>query len=327
MHRSSSRAALRMLGAATTLAALLTACGSGTSGGSAHSGHAATPGMTHTATAGSAPVTSPVTSPSGASSGSSSMSGMPGMGDMPGMKGGSHDEGLSDTRDGYRLASATATLPAGIPVRYRFHVTGPGAAPVTDFAVDQTERLHLYAVRTDLTGFQHVHPAMAADGGWTADLAALTPGRWRLYASFTPASGPGAGQDFVLSRTVTVPGRAASVPLPAAAPAVAVDGYTVTVAGDPAGGAARPLTVRFTRGGVPVTGLEPYLGTYAHLTAFHAGDLAFAHLHPATPVNGAHGGPQLAFHAELAKAGDWRLFLQFRAGGTLHTAAVTLHVG
>ena len=25
---------------------------------------------------------------------------------------------------------------------------------------------------------------------------------------------------------------------------------------------------------------SPYLDTYAHLTAFHEGDLAFAHLHP-----------------------------------------------
>ena len=29
----------------------------------------------------------------------------------------------------------------------------------------------------------------------------------------------------------------------------------------------------------------------------------------------------------LPKAGDWRLFLQFRTAGVLHTAAVTLPVG
>jgi hypothetical protein len=239
---------------------------------------------------------------------------------------GSPGDGLSDARDGYRLVATTATLPAGTPARYRFSVIGPDAAPVTDFAVEQSERLHFYAVRSDLTGFQHVHPVMAADGRWTASLTALTPGRWRLYAMFTPGSGPGAGRDLVLSRPVTVPGRATTSSLPAAAPAVEADGYTVTVGGDPAGGAARPLTVRFTRNGVPVTGLEPYLGSYAHLTAFHAGDMAFAHLHPVTPVRGGHGGPELAFHAELSKPGDWRLFLQFRTDGVLHTAAVTLHV-
>jgi hypothetical protein len=88
-----------------------------------------------------------------------------------------------------------------------------------------------------------------------------------------------------------------------------------------------PLTVTITRGGKPVTDLQPYLDTYAHLTAFHEGDTAFAHLHPTTTVNGDHGGPELTFHAELPTAGNWRLFLQFQTAGTLHTAALTLHAG
>ncbi len=68
------------------------------------------------------------------------------------------------------------------------------------------------------------------------------------------------------------------------------------------------------------------MDTYAHLTAFHQGDGAFAHLHPTTAVTGDQGGPTLAFHAELAKPGNWRLFLQFQTAGALHTAAVTVHV-
>ena len=311
MHRSSPRAALRALAGAAALTAVLAACGS--SGGTAHS---SMPGTDHAT----------VAPPAATSPGHSGTASMPGMSGMPGMADGSPGDGLSDVQDGYRLVATAASLPAGAAARYRFSVTGADGMPVTDFAVEQNERLHFYAVRSDLTGFQHVHPVMAANGHWTADLAALTPGHWRLYATFTPASGPGAGHDVVLSRPLTVPGRATAVALPAAAPAVEADGYTVTVNGDPAGGAAHPLTVRFTRNGAPVKDLEPYLGTYAHLTAFHAGDMAFAHLHPATPVKGRHGGPQLSFHAELQKPGDWRLFLQFRTGGVLHTAALTLHV-
>ncbi|MGV9242332.1 hypothetical protein [Streptomyces sp. NPDC003710] len=44
-------------------------------------------------------------------------------------------------------------------------------------------------------------------------------------------------------------------------------------------------------------------------------------------MTGDHGGPDLYFHAELPTSGNWRLFLQFQTGGTLHTAALTLHVG
>jgi hypothetical protein len=304
---------------AAVLAVVLTACGSSSGG----SGGSSMPGTGH---AGMPSATAPSASdPSSAPQ--SPQSSMPSMPSMDGMAMGGAGDGLSDTRDGYRLTSATATAAAGAALRYRFTVMDPGGAPLTDFAAEQTKRLHFYAIRSDLTGFQHVHPAMAADGMWTADLAALRPGAWRLFATFTPASGAGAGQDFVLSRTVTVPGTAPQAPLPAAARTATADGYTVTVSGDPMAGMAHELAVRITRGGKPVTGLQPYLDSYAHLTAFHAGDQAFAHLHPATAVvAGRDGGPDLTFHTELPVGGDWRLYLQFKAGGALHTAALTLHV-
>jgi hypothetical protein len=92
-------------------------------------------------------------------------------------------------------------------------------------------------------------------------------------------------------------------------------------------GMEHPLTVTVSRDGKPVTDLQPYLDSYAHLTAFHAGDLAFAHLHPAGAVDGDRGGPTMTFHAELPRSGDWRLFLQFQTAGRLHTAALTLAVG
>jgi hypothetical protein len=350
------------LGAAAALALLLAACGS--SGGDG-SGRSSMPGMHHDGVAHS----SAAATPSGPSAGA--VPSMPAMAGMPGMRPSAGGDGLADHRAGYRLvpvavsasptargtakaagtASATAAgtagtvadtapasgAPAGVPLRYRFRITAPGGAPLTDFAVEQTERLHFYAIRSDLTGFQHLHPVMAADGTWAADLAALRPGRWRLFTTFTPGAGPGRGTDFVLSHPLDVAGEAsggasggdAAVPLPAPAGSVRVDGFTVALTGPaPAAGAAHPLTVRITRGGEPYRDLQPYLDSYAHLTAFHAGDQAFAHLHPTTPVAaGRGGGPDLAFHAELPAAGDWRLFLQFEAAGSLHTAALTLRVG
>lgn len=298
----------RALAAAGTIAALaltLAACGSSSDSSSSM------PGMDH----GSKPSAA---SPSKATA---SQSGMPGMDHMAG------GNGLSDTEDGYRLTSHDATLPTGKQAAYRFTVTGQDGKPVTHFAVDQTKRMHFYAVRSDLTGFQHIHPTMAEDGTWTADLASLVPGSWRLFASFTPGSGAGKGTALVLSRTAFVPGTATKTPLPAAASTAEVDGYTVAVKGRSMAGMAHPLNVTITKAGKPVTDLQPYLDSYAHLTAFHEGDTAFAHLHPQTKVNGDHGGPELSFHAELPTSGNWRLFLQFQTGGKLHTAALTLNVG
>ncbi|MFD0275769.1 hypothetical protein ACFVHB_17950 [Kitasatospora sp. NPDC127111] len=233
-------------------------------------------------------------------------------------------------RNGYRLTSTTGTLTAGSPAEYRFGITGPDGTPVTAFRTDQTKRMHFYAIRSDLTGFQHIHPEMAADGTWTAPLAALTAGTWRVYASFIPDAGAGQGNGLVLSSTVTVTGEgaAAVAELPAATGSATVDGYTVAVEGAPAAGKAGELEVTVSKDGRPVTDLQPYLETFAHLTAFHAGDQAFAHLHPEAKAEaGGTGGPTLAFHAELPASGDWRLFLQFQTGGQLHTAALTLKAG
>ncbi|HEX5291825.1 MAG TPA: hypothetical protein VFX25_23395 [Streptosporangiaceae bacterium] len=255
-----------------------------------------------------------------------SASAAPSMGGMPGMNTTAAGNGLADSSGGYRLTSRATTLPAGRPAAYRFAIIGPGGKPVTDFEPDQARRLHFYAIRSDLTGFQHLHPVMAQDGTWTASLASLTPGSWRLFTAFVPAAGPGAGTALVLSRTATVPGPAAKTALPAPAATTTADGYTVTVTGQPAAGRQDPLAVTVTRDGKPVTDLEPYLDTYAHLTAFHDGDEAFAHLHPDGDVSGDRGGPSLPFHADFAQSGNWRLFLQFQTAGRLHTAALTLHV-
>lgn len=292
------RRALSATAVTGLLAVLLAACGSGDD--------SPMPGMSHQ---------------HGKSSASASAD--PSMGH--GMDGMADGDGLAAQQDGYRLKPAAMRLPAGEPAAYRFAITGPDGKPVTDFAVDQTKRLHFYAVRTDLTGFRHLHPTMAADGTWTADLGKLKPGSWRLFASFTPDTGAGRGKDFVLSTTATVPGAAQAQALPKAAKSTTVDGYTVSVRGELMAGMAHPFTVAVSKDGKPVTDLQPYLDSYAHLTAFHAGDQAFAHLHPQTKVNGDHGGPDLAFHAELPKSGDWRLFVQFQTAGRLHTAALTLH--
>jgi hypothetical protein len=308
------RRVLAAAGVAAGLALTLAACG----GSSSHD--SAMPGMDHGAMP-TATTASPTASAGGPAHNDVSMPDMPGMGMTVG------GDGLSDSKDGYRLTSAHTTLPVGKRAVYRFTVTGPDAKPVTAFAVDQTKRLHFYAIRSDLTGFQHIHPTMSKGGTWTAHLDTLAPGSWRMFATFTPDSGAGKGTAFVLSRTVTVPGSASTTPLPAAAASTTVDGYTVTVKGELMAGMEHPLTVTVTKGGKPVTDLRPYLDTYAHLTAFHEGDEAFAHLHPTTMAAGDHGGPDLSFHAEPPKAGNWRLFLEFQTAGALHTAALTLNVG
>jgi hypothetical protein len=188
--------------------------------------------------------------------------------------------------------------------------------------------MHFYLVRSDLTGYQHVHPTMAADGTWSAPLAAVRPGAYRAYASFIAKDPMGKATALVLSDAITVPGSgsASETPLPGPSTTASVDGYVLSLAGQPMAGMEHTLKVTVSKDGKPVTDLQPYLDAYAHLTAFRQGDLAFAHLHPEGTANGDHGGPTLTFHAEFAQSGTYRLFLQFQTAGTLHTAAFTLAV-
>jgi hypothetical protein len=258
----------------------------------------------------------------GSTAASPSSTGMPGMGDMP------TGDGLAATGSGLTFAPSSVSLGAGKAQSFTFQIRGSDGKAFTTFAQDQTKLMHFYLIRSDLTGFQHIHPTMAADGTWTAPLRALQPGNYRAYASFIADNMGGKQTPLVLSDKLTVAGTAATTPLPASAASTQVDGYTLTLgSGELMANMTHTLTVAVSRGGAPVTDLQPYLDTYAHLTVFHDGDLAFAHLHPQGQVNGDHGGPTLTFEAMLPKAGNWRLFLQFQTAGTLHTAAITLTVG
>ena len=99
-------------------------------------------------------------------------------------------------------------------------------------------------------------------------------------------------------------------------------GYTVTWSGAARAGQHSALSARITRAGRPVTDLQPYLDSYAHLTAFRAGDLAVSHLHPQHTGR----GPELRFAATFPGAGDYLMFLQFRAGDQLRLAPMRLRV-
>jgi hypothetical protein len=211
--------------------------------------------------------------------------------------------------DGDLRLIAPSTLRAGVREDLAFRVADDHGATVRDFAVEHTKKLHLIAVRRDLTGFQHLHPTQVADGSWRVPLTLREPGAYRLFADFTPRG----GEATTLASDVLVAGDFAPRPLPAPAARTSVDGYDValSVSGD------RDATLRFaiSRDGAPVT-TEPYLGASGHLVALREGDLAYLHVHP-------HAGDAVAFGAHFPSAGRYRLFLQFQHEGRVHTAAFT----
>ncbi|MFJ4339471.1 hypothetical protein [Streptomyces sp. NPDC088915] len=228
--------------------------------------------------------------------------------------------GLQLSDGGHTLALETPTLAAGGDV-LKFSVEDAAGKKVTAFTPEHGKELHLVVASRDLTVYRHLHPVKAADGTWTAGADLPAAGPYKAFADFTPAA-PGS-RALTLGADVSVPGEYAPKPLPAPAPTARVDGYEVRVGGtlDP----GEPGELRFTvsRGGKPVTDLEPYLGAYGHLVALRAGDLAYLHVHP----NEGGPGPDVSFTATAPSAGAYRLFLDFRHEGEVRTAAFTVRAG
>lgn len=197
---------------------------------------------------------------------------------------------------------------AGRPLRLRIH--DAAGRTVRRFGVQHTKRMHLIVVRRDLRGFQHLHPAMAPDGTWTARPDLSRAGVHRVIADFTVA-----GRRHALGADVHVAGEYRPGTLPAPA--------TVSRDGDLEARLRREggrLHFDVRRDGRPVDDrLQEHLGARGHLVALRADDLAYAHTHP-------HSG-ELAFDTELPSAGAYRLWVQFRLDGRVRTAAFTQVVG
>jgi hypothetical protein len=177
--------------------------------------------------------------------------------------------------------------------------------------------------RRDLSGFQHVHPEMDADGTWRVPLTLVAAGDYRVFADFQPA---GREEGSTLGADVRVAGGYLPTPLPAPSSTATVDGYRVTLAGTLTPGKSSTLTLSVDRGGEPVVDLQPYLAAYGHLIALRHGDLAYLHVHPhGEPGDGTtQPGPSITFDAEVPSAGTYRLYLDFKHGDVVHTAEFTV---
>ena len=237
-------------------------------------------------------------------------------------------DGTAASAGDMAIKASTLSLAAGTDNDFVFQII-KDRKPFTNFAPDMTKLMHCYAVRSDLTGYQHIHPAMSQDGTWTAQLAPMRAGKWRFYAAFkTETSGNDLG--YVLGQQFEVTGPAdAERPLPAPANRAQVDGYelkfgSTSFSSDMS--KEQPLDVTISRDGAKVTDLEQYLGSYAHLTAIRAEDMSFAHMHPMDGMNMASDGPSVSIDTMFPAGGNWRLFLQFQTRGTVHLSEVTVTV-
>ncbi|MFJ6569097.1 hypothetical protein ACIQNU_16890 [Streptomyces sp. NPDC091292] len=235
--------------------------------------------------------------------------------------------GLQVSQGGYTLDLKTPRIEAGRPDDLRFVITGDDGRAVTAFQRSHDKELHLIIASRDLNTFRHVHPTRAADGTWSTPITLPEAGGYRVFADFTPDKKN--AESLTLGADLAAAGDFRPQPLPPASATSKVDGYTVSLDGTLKPGAASELKLNVSKGGEPVTNLDPYLGAYGHLVALRSGDLAYLHVHPnGEPGDGTtRPGPAVSFTATAPSAGTYRLFLDFQHEGKVHTAAFTVHTG
>ncbi|HYI99883.1 MAG TPA: hypothetical protein VEX36_09460 [Thermoleophilaceae bacterium] len=224
--------------------------------------------------------------------------------------------GLAVAAGGLRLDLQQTELRRDRPTELHFSIVRSDGRPVRDFEVEHEKRMHLIVVRRDGQGFQHLHPRLGDDGVWRVPLTLPDGGAYRVFADFNRD-----GEAQTLAADLAVDGEASYEPLPAPATTAATDdGYEVQLDSD-ALRAGREAELRFTvtRDGRTIR-TQPYLGAGGHLVALREGDLAYLHVHPE-----AHG-EAVSFMTELPSEGRYRLYLQFKHEGRVHTAELTQEV-
>jgi hypothetical protein len=222
--------------------------------------------------------------------------------------------GLLVSQEGYTFDPATRTLDAERTNPFSFTITGPDGEPLEAYEQLHDRELHLIVVSSDLAEFHHVHPTRDEGGAWSINLPALQPGSHRAYADFQPRN----GDQLTLGIDLTVPGQVAAPTKPEERHTVKVDGYEVTLSGDPEPEVDSEVTITVRRDGEVVT-TEPYLGAAGHLVAIRDGDLAYLHVHP---LDDEPAGP-VRFAVEVPSAGTYGLYFDFALDGAIHTAAFT----
>ncbi|WP_394433018.1 hypothetical protein [Streptomyces sp. SGAir0957] len=259
---------------------------------------------------GTAPVVTAKERPASEHGGHETPEAAPAAADVPG--------GLQVSDRGYTLDLERDRLP-GLTGEIRFAIRKDSTgAPVTAYKKEHDKELHLIVASRDLTAYRHLHPVRAADGTWSTPVSLPKAGDYRVFADFTPS---GEKEGLTLGTGIGVAGPYAPAALPAPSPTAHVaDGYEVRVQGALKPGAASELTLRISQNGRPVTDLEPYLGAYGHLVALRSGDLAYLHVHP----HDGEAGPRVSFTAMAPSEGTYRLFLDFKHGGKVRTAAFTV---
>src|SRR6185295_13813198 len=180
----------------------------------------------------------------------------------------------------------TPELPqAGQPLTLTLVLSdGSTGLPVEDLVPHHDALVHLVVISADGAFYTHIHPPSTAPGRYAIALTPDRPGRYTAYAEIQRQD---SGTQ-VIARDFELGGAAGGVaqPAPGFGPRE-VAGMHIDVSSSLMplrAGKQATFTFSFSRGGVPVGDLQPWLGMGGHMIARDAAGATFAHVHAVGPM-------------------------------------------
>ena len=200
----------------------------------------------------------------------------------------------------------------------------------TDLRVVHTEKIHLLIIDPTLSDYHHVHPRLTETPGEYA--FSFTPRKAGSYRAWADVRTTSTGlQEFATADIVShqqVGGAPdTSVNLRSEAQNLR---FQLSFVAEPR--AAQPVKGKVSitdAAGQPFRGLEPVMGSFAHLVAFNEDYKTVLHMHPRIErvLNGDdRGGPELEFQMYATRPGFYRLFAQVQVAGESHFAPFGLQI-
>ncbi|HET6889143.1 MAG TPA: heavy metal-binding domain-containing protein [Candidatus Udaeobacter sp.] len=213
-------------------------------------------------------------------------------------------------------------LQVGVKAQARLYLRTLLGEPLlpTDLREVHTQKIHLLIVDQSLSDYHHEHPQPGKTSGeYTFSFTPQKPGPYRIWVDVQPyLTGI---QEYALAE-MAAPTIGERLTDTAESLTATADGLRYRLSfesssiksGEPVGG-----KLQITReDGTPMTELEPVMGAFAHLVAFHSDGKIVLHIHPKGTrqlVPKDRGGPGLEFQFYSAKPGFFRLFSQTQVAG------------
>jgi hypothetical protein len=183
-------------------------------------------------------------------------------------------------------------------------------------------KIHLMVVSEDLSWFHHVHPEEQTDGSYTIAETFPGCGKYLLFADFKPK---GAAQTLTMQELEVQGSRSENMEDSSNKWITKVGGYKVRLinASDFQTNKTQDLEIFIEENGKELveTDLQQYLGASAHIVMIGKSGKEFLHIHPVPDSR----FPIFA-QTHIAKAGVYRIWVQFKIDGQVHTADFTVNV-